>query len=217
MKVNTDGVLLGSWVETGSCTNILEVGCGSGFISLMLAQRCSGKILAIDIHDGSIADAGFNFNRSPWAPRLEARKMSLQDLGKEPGLTFDLIVSNPPFFSHSLLSGNEIKDRARHQTSLTYEALAEYSSRLLKYSGVLAVIVPADNFNTLDRLAQTNGLYLNRRAMVSSFPVSGTIRIMAEWIKGKTSQPVEDQSFSIYSAPQQRSNEYSELVAPYLL
>lgn len=100
MKVGTDGVLLGSWVDIVRCNNILDVGTGTGLIALMLAQRSSKAIIdAIDIDEGSVMQANQNIINSPFAQRINVQKKSYQDFAQKNDKKYDLIVSNPPLFS----------------------------------------------------------------------------------------------------------------------
>ncbi|MCD4665845.1 MAG: methyltransferase [Bacteroidales bacterium] len=104
MKVGTDAVLLGAWTDISETNNILDVGTGSGIVATILAQRSEANIDAIDIDKGSIDDAENNFDNCPWKNRLTAIHSSLQEYVKFTSKKYDLIVSNPPFFSNSLKS-----------------------------------------------------------------------------------------------------------------
>jgi tRNA1Val (adenine37-N6)-methyltransferase len=126
-RVGTDGVLLGALCSLSSPKNILEVGTGSGLISLMLAQReSSAKILAIDINSEAIELAGINFRNSPFSDRLKTKFQDFKNF--ESDEKFDLIVCNPPFFEEN----NSAKDiLARQQVELNFENLIEKSSQFL--------------------------------------------------------------------------------------
>ena len=154
MRVNTDAVLLGAWAPLpASPERILDIGTGSGVIALMLAQRCSeAKITAIDIDEASVSQARENFLASPWPERLAAENISLQELAsrnpkspKEPRQpSFDLIISNPPFFRDALRNPDPTRRQARHTDTLSFDELCSCSAALLAPEGRLALILPAD-------------------------------------------------------------------------
>ena len=116
MKVGTDGVLLGAWCALrGDEQDILDVGCGSGLIALMAAQRTrDAGIVGIDIDHDSCMQAEENVARSPWAGRVHIAEISLQDFASATPQRFDHIVSNPPFFLSSLRSPDRARCNARH-------------------------------------------------------------------------------------------------------
>ncbi|NLF41413.1 MAG: methyltransferase, partial [Bacteroidales bacterium] len=115
MKVGTDGVLLGVLTDIEHSKNILDVGCGCGLISLMLAQRSRALIDAIDIEESAVLEARFNVECSPWPNRIQVYHSSFQDYCTDSRIShYDLIVSNPPFFIDSLKNPHPKKSLARH-------------------------------------------------------------------------------------------------------
>lgn len=165
MKVGTDGVLLGSWADVSSARNVLDVGTGSGLIALMLAQRSSGRVTAIDIVGEAAAQARDNFRASPFAHRLTAIHDNV--LTHDFGQPFDLIVSNPPFFHRSLKNPSADRATARHTDTLPFDQLIARAASLLSDRGSLALIVPAEQVETIDRLAAPQPLFPSRRTYVS--------------------------------------------------
>jgi len=163
MKVGTDAVLLGSWVDVSNTKKILDIGTGCGIIALMLAQRSQANIDAIDIDSDSIEEASSNFNKSPWAKRLNAHHKSLQNYLTESTLKYDLIVSNPPFFQNSLLPEKENLKFAKHNLSLSFDELLRSSAQLLNPSGRFAVILPCDVNDQFVKLARISGLFLHKQ------------------------------------------------------
>lgn len=118
MKVGTDGVLLGAWAQQKHARTILDIGTGSGLIALMLAQRFQeAEITGIDIDPSAAKQASDNFRLSPWSHRMHARCIDLHTFSLEDG-HFDLIVSNPPYFSASLKNPNQQRATARHVAQL---------------------------------------------------------------------------------------------------
>ena len=155
MKVGTDGVLLGAWVPTGS--RILDVGTGSGLIARMLMQRCpEAEVEGIDIDEAAVEQAKGNGVKA-----FCARLQEWQG-------TYDLIVSNPPYFQNSLKNPDEGRKTARHTDTLSYAELVRHSARLLSEGGQLAVILPAEAENEVRQLAAGEELYLTRVTRVYS-------------------------------------------------
>lgn len=140
MKVGTDGVLLGAWAKGGA--RILDVGSGTGLLSLMMAQRFpDAAVDGIDIDGVACEEARENVWASPFADRVRILRTRLQDYHAEP---YDAIVSNPPFFVGSLKNPDERRALARHSDSLSFVDLFDGVKRLLKPGGVFSVIVPME-------------------------------------------------------------------------
>jgi len=162
MKVGTDAVLLGTWTDLSNSKKILDVGTGSGVIALMLAQRSEARITAIDIHSESIRDASENIRNSPWHNRLSVLHTSLQNYVKTSKTQFDLIISNPPFFSNSLKSESENNKLSKHDKELTHEELLSGASKLLDSKGRFCVILPASEAENFKVLALIENLYCSK-------------------------------------------------------
>lgn len=144
MKIGTDGVLLGAWAPIEHIPNqILDIGTGTGIIALMLAQRSNAtQIDALEIEENAYEQATDNFENSPWNDRLFCFHAGLDEFMDEPEDEYDLIVSNPPFYSEDYKTNNEQRDLARFQDALPFEDLIEAADLLLSENGVLAVIIP---------------------------------------------------------------------------
>ncbi len=146
MKVGTDAVLLGSYLDFQYSKNILDVGTGCGVIALIAAQKSQANqanITAIDIHKPSVEEANYNFKQSPWRNRLTAVPSSFQDFSTLNPEKFDLIISNPPFFDHSLKSPSKNKSLAKHNDHLFFDEFAKAAAICLQPHGKVAVILPA--------------------------------------------------------------------------
>jgi len=161
MKVGTDGVLLGAWVAVGFNPNsLLDIGTGTGLIALMMAQRTDAEIIdAIELDDAAFEQAFENFEKSLWNDRLYVYHTALQKFAKQIDETYDLIISNPPFFQENHQIKSKKRTIARHHTTLTYADLLQGVAKLLSQTGQCAFIIPfADELTFLD-LALKNGLY----------------------------------------------------------
>lgn len=227
MKVGTDGVLIGAWAPIDSPFGhlpftILDVGTGSGLIALMLAQRCpEAEIDAIDIDAGSCEQARENFEASPWTERLHVTQRSLQDWLHNKLSTggYDLIVSNPPYFVDSLKAPNAARCAARHNDTLPFSTLIATSAQLLKEEGTLAVIVPSEAEDELQRLAAAARLHCTRRYYVHPKPGRPAKRVMIAWQKGDTSANLGGsiEHLTLEDEHGGRSAEYQELTKEFYL
>lgn len=179
MKVGTDGVLLGSWVSIQNAGRILDIGTGTGLIALMLAQRSNAIIDAIDIDKEATLQATENSKNSPFDQRIHIFNNSLAEHSNTQN-KYDLIVSNPPFFSNSLKSPDDKKNQARHTDSLTPEELIDYSSGLLTEHGRIAFILPFTEKDAIDSIVRENQLYITRQTIVFPTPSSVPKRILTE-------------------------------------
>lgn len=168
MKVGTDGATLGVYSSRRDFHHALDIGTGCGLIALMLAQKSTGKILAIDIDEPSVKQAASNFAASPWSSRLTARCKAVQELAQEVGNVFDRIVSNPPFFNDSLKSPDARRANARHNTTLSHQELAAAVSQLLTPGGVFDVILPIEVSLAFESIMYYSGLFLKEELILYS-------------------------------------------------
>lgn len=161
MKIGTDGVLLGAWAPIEHIPNqILDIGTGTGIIALMLAQRSNAtQIDALEIEENAYEQATDNFENSPWNDRLFCFHAGLDEFMDEPEDEYDLIVSNPPFYTEDYKTNNEQRDLARFQDALPFEDLIEAADLLLSENGVLAVIIPFKEEERFLALANEFELY----------------------------------------------------------
>jgi len=151
MKVGTDGILLGGWADVRPASaaplKVLDIGTGSGLISLMLAQRCQGNMqaVAIDIDASACQQAKLNIANSPWPDSIAVKHVALQvlTLGDEvQPAVFDLIVSNPPYFVHGQEFVDDARKIARHTGCLTHQELVDCALTLLAPKGRIAFVLP---------------------------------------------------------------------------
>ena len=144
MKIGTDGVLLGAWTPLiNNPFNILDIGAGTGILSLMLAQRSNAEqIDAIEIDEDAYEQCVENFEASPWGDKLFCFHAGLDEFVDEPEDEYDLIISNPPFYTDDYKSDNTSRDLARFEDALPFEELIEAAALLLSDNGIFSVIIP---------------------------------------------------------------------------
>ncbi|MDR1717631.1 MAG: methyltransferase [Prevotella sp.] len=215
MKVGTDGVLLGAWINITEAEKALDIGTGTGLIALMLAQRKDSlRIDAIDIDHNAIEQTKENIKHSPFSGQIQAFESSLQHF-RESGQQYDLIVSNPPFFIQSLKSPHKERTLARHTDSLSLEELLGISSVLLTSKGKLSIIYPFDYKETLSSLSKKLGLYPSRITNVYPTPVSLPKRVLIEF--SKTELPLIETNLIIEKERHVYSDEFIRLVKNFYL
>lgn len=182
MKVGTDGVLLGCWCDVPEARTILDVGCGTGLISLMLAQRIPAQIDAIDIDESACIQARENVSHSPFSDRIHIIYTSLARFAQtNTGKTeYDCIVSNPPYFIDSLKCPDKQRTMARHTDTLPLDQLIHDSKRLLSPSGCLCLVLPFDQRDALLRLVREEGLHLQKETDVYPTPASQPKRLLVQ-------------------------------------
>lgn len=144
MKIGTDGVLLGAWTPLiNNPYNVLDIGAGTGILSLMLAQRSNAEqIDAIEINEDAYEQCVENFEASPWSDKLFCFHAGLDEFVDEPEDEYDLIISNPPFYTDDYKSDNTSRDLARFENALPFEELIEAAALLLSDNGIFSVIIP---------------------------------------------------------------------------
>lgn len=182
MKIGTDGVLLGAWVSVeNNPFAILDIGAGTGIIGLMLAQRSNAEVIdAIEIDDDAYEQCVDNFETSPWGDRLFCYHAGLDEFVDEIDDKYELIISNPPFYSEDYKTDNQKRDKARFQDALPFNHLIESASRLLTEQGKFAVIIPFKEEAKFIELGSKSKLYPNKILRVKGNPNSEIKRSLLE-------------------------------------
>ena len=212
MKVGTDGVLLGAWTPLPNTVHptpytILDVGTGSGLIARMLMQRCpEAEVEGIDIDEAAVEQA-----------RENGVKASCARLQEWQGGTYNLIVSNPPYFQNSLKNPDKGRELARHTDSLSYEELIAHSVRQLAEDGQLALILPAEAETAIREIATQHGLFLTHITRVFSKENKPVRRVLMSFqLSAISIQPIED-TLVLEDEKGGRSAAYSELCKEFYL
>lgn len=220
MRVGTDGIILGSWVNVrGDERRVLDVGCGTGLLALMIAQRnAAAMIRAVEIEPMAAQEAALNASRSPWAERIEIYETSFQRFAAENGAAgqrFDLIVSNPPYFLNSPHNETLARTAARHAALLPYAELIDGVLDTLDSDGRFAAIFPYSEANVFIAQAAAKGLYCNRKMDIHPMPHRPIKRIAAEFSLRKI--PIIEQNLIIEHAKGEYTEQYIALTQSFYL
>ena len=220
MKVGTDGTLLGAWASLkAEAKRILDIGTGSGLIAIMVAQRHgSAQITAIDIDPDCVKQASENAMASPWGERIEVIHSAVQEFTQSAETeSYDIIISNPPYFVDSMLSPDRQRSTARHTSTLSFNELVDSVLRLLSKDGTFALILPTAESERLLSVARGR-LFVKRRTEVWSTPTSGARRILMELQKEPPATPPVSEKLIIEEGGRHiYSEEYKALTADFYL
>ncbi|MEO1514256.1 MAG: methyltransferase [Bacteroidota bacterium] len=216
MKVGTDGVLLGAWASVGKARRILDIGTGSGVIAIMLAQRQQGAdVIGVEIDEQACEQAAANMAASPFADHLQAVLSPIQAYASQESTSFDLIVSNPPFFSGGVLSIDQDRSSVRHTVKLPHGDLLRSVRGLLAQDGRFCVILPYLEGLRFVEMAHHYNIHCSRQTEV--IPIEGKTanRLLLEFVK----EPVESsqESLCIRNNPEQFTEAYRSLTADFYL
>ena len=210
MKIGTDGILLGAWVQAEQPQRILDIGTGTGLIALMMAQRFPNAVIdAVEIEPNAAEQAARNFSASPWSERLNLHDQSIQSFSAS-GLidkAYSLIVSNPPWFVDSLKSNESSRNLARHTDSMSHDELLNSVRLLLHSAGRFAVVLPFDESTSFIHSAHERNLFCRRQCHVRSKPGQPPHRILLEFETVPADSPVISQELIIEN---EQHHDYTE-------
>ena len=234
MKVCTDACLFGAWVakqpSLETAHSIVDIGTGTGLLSLILAQvthKNNTKITAVEIESQAAAEASSNFNLSKWSERLMLVNDSIQNYAANFIATeneknrFDIIITNPPFYEGDLKSPDANKNKAAHSTELSWTSLVENSSSLLKEEGHFFVLAPTLRAYTMQKLAEASHLYLREEVLVYNDAKHLPFRSFLHFQKNSNTQDkgnsVLRNNIVIKNADNTYSTAFTELLKDYYL
>lgn len=182
-KVGTDGVILGAYADVHDVNSILDVGSGTGLLAIMLAQRSNAVIYAVEPEYESFLQMSENVAACKWSNRINVINTRLQDY--QPGTRFDLIISNPPYFTDSLRNPDARKSGTRHADTLTHKDLLEHTSHLLTETGKFQVIMPAPEGTRLINEADRYGLFCKEILKIKTVSSSVVRRMVITFMRSE--------------------------------
>lgn len=217
MKVGTDGVLLGAWTHIHDEVNsVLDIGSGTGLIALMLAQRSNAEVIdAIELEENAYEQTVENFENSDWGDRLFCYHASFQEFAKEIDDTYDLIISNPPFYNSTYKGLEKERALARHSESLNYTDLLKGVSKLLSEEGSFSVIIPFSEEENFIKIAKEYLLFPNKITRVKGSIHSKLKRSLIQF--SFTEKSIETNELIIEIERHNYTIEYKNLVKDFYL
>ncbi len=218
MKVGTDGVLLGAWCKCQGARRILDIGTGTGLIAIMAAQRTSSaQIDAVEMEPSACVDAIENIGNCPWQDRIELYNTTIQDFAADCANCYNLIVSNPPFFSNSLKASDAARSLARHDDSLPVADLFGCSVKLLAPGGILSVIIPVGRLDDFRHEASLHSMDIVRQLRVQPNNTLPCHRVLVEFGIGGGNQATDEGILVIEHEQGCYSPEYVQLTHDFYL
>lgn len=188
MKVTTEGCLLGAIPDTGTAGKILDIGSGTGLLALMLAQRSTARITTVEADKDSFLQAKENITASPWSDRITIHHSTIQDFAGECSEKFDIIISNPPFYTNYLPSDDLQRNLARHTFSLSMGDLVSVVKSLLDGAGLFYVLYPPYEAGIFAQLADRSGLYPSKNFIIRNKPDGSIFRMITAYGRQKGTQ-----------------------------
>jgi tRNA1Val (adenine37-N6)-methyltransferase len=217
MKVCTDSCILGAYANAKPASQVLDIGAGTGLLSLMLAQRSGANITALEINQDAAAQAAGNFAASPWAGRITMHPESLQQFRLKNKQLFDLIISNPPFFQASQRSPDAAVNLARHTETLTFQEIIGFAKDFLTpETGKLLILLPPPEMLTFEKLAQNSVFFKTKSLQIFTQTNGKRIRIIQEFGLNRVAYPGSEILF-IRNPDQTYTSQFRELLKEYYL
>lgn len=215
MKVGTDGVLLGSWTDCKEARTILDIGTGTGLLAIMLAQKTDALIDAIEIEPNACTQAMENVQNCPWQERIKIIRSSFQDYHKRNENKYDLIVSNPPFFSNSLKTPHGTRNLARHNDLLPPDDLLQGINQMIKPLGRFCLIMPYIDASLFVVEAAMHHLYCTQKLYVKTSPGKKVSRVLMEF--GRERKKIQESELIIQTDDGLYTDDYKVLTRDYYL
>lgn len=213
-KLGTDSVLLGAWANLDGAGSALDMGAGSGVLALMCAQRsASARITALEIDPAACEAARANVAASPWSDRIEV--VQADAMAYHPAAAFDLIITNPPYFSQGITSPMAARAAARHGAGFTWEQAIDLASLWLSPEGALAMVTPADIASAVTAHAEMKRLKVRRQCMVAS--AAGRKPALALWELRRVDGPIQREELAIRDTSQAYTPDYVSLTSDFYL
>jgi len=217
MKIGTDGVLFGAWAHFLKSDWILDIGSGTGILSLIAAQNSQAQICAIDIEQDAYLQTKENAENSIFCNRIFAIHTSIQDFMIQNTILFGTIICNPPFFQNSLKSPNIQRNVARHTVSLEFEVLLDAVSKLLSEQGVFYVLLPIESKFKFDSFARQKKLCLQKCLYIKSVPYKNAHRVALCYGKN-TNESISEETIVVeIESRKAYSMEYIQLTKEFYL
>lgn len=217
MKIGTDSILLGAWVRLPEQGRILDIGTGTGILSLMAAQRTSSvAITALEIDKNAALQACENTAQSPWHDRISVLNEDFTLWAGSCEEKYECIISNPPYFEQSLLSPDAARSVARHTETLSYAQIFDFSRKLIQKHGSLNLVLPANLLERTNETAQLYGWGITRLTYIRTTSRKNAKRVLCEWQQHHHT-PCTPSTLTIHIDGGAYSQEYIDLTQDFYL
>ena len=213
MKVTTDACILGAYTDVHKAKRILDIGTGTGLLTLMLAQRTEAEIEGIELEEVAYNQAVENVKGSIFQDKIKIYHADIQSF--EPQNRYDLIVSNPPFFQNHLKAETQSRNNALHTDTLSFEDLLKSVIRLLSSNGTFVVLLPAYESLVLEEMAKQLGLFANKKLNIHHREGSKILRIITTF--GFTKTEIQEETLLIKNLDESYSIDFQKFMKDYYL
>lgn len=219
MKVCTDSCLFGAWIASEieqkkiNAESILDIGTGTGLLTLMLAQKTNAGIDAVEIDKKAFEQAADNITASPWQKKIKLINSDIKNFN--PSLKYDLIICNPPFYENDLLSENERKNISKHNAALSFKELVTIANSVLAEDGSLAVLLPWHRTKSFENIVSQYSLFINEKILVKQTVSHNYFRTML--LLQKTKKVTIENELIIKNSKNEYSDNFKALLKDYYL
>lgn len=214
-RVTTEACIFGAIIDTAGAQSILDIGTGTGLIALMLAQKEPfAQLEAIEIDTSAANMAHENFKNSQWLERLKIIRNDIRNYANLGAKSYDLIVSNPPFYPNYLKSSSTNRNQAMHNTSLSHEELSDAINALLSENGTAWILLPSNEADNFRNIILKRQLFVTSAIKIYNFIDQVVFRKV---LVIKRTQAVEylEKEFVIYDGQKQYTQEFVNLLKPF--
>ncbi|ALI98149.1 tRNA1(Val) (adenine(37)-N6)-methyltransferase [Rufibacter tibetensis] len=216
MKVCTDSCVLGAAVNVAGAKRILDIGAGTGLLSLMVAQRAPEALIeAVEIDTAASEQAQENIAASPWANRIRLFPMSLQEFAQYQPAPYDIIISNPPFFQASLKSLDSAKNQAKHTETLSFTEIISFAQHFLSPDGKLHILLPTHEAKVFENEALQKGFFTNSILWLETTPQGKLLRAIHTYSRYAVS--TTESTLAVREKDQTYTKAFQELLKEYYL
>lgn len=216
MRIGTDAVLFAQWVDVSVSDEVLDIGTGSGIIPMILAQKGVAHVDAVEMDFESYQEAKLNFELSVWKERLDAVNEDVRVFADAYEKKYDLIVSNPPYYSSDVKPIREKKVMARHVSTLSYVDLLMSAKKMLKENGRFAVVLPFYESKIFRKEAENSGFFLQKQQLIIPIEGKDANRVNMQFVMTEMNV-IENEQLTIRNKDYSYSNQYKDFLKNYYL
>jgi len=215
MKVTSLACIQGAWLPDIQPCKILDIGAGTGLLTLMAAQKFNGDFDSVEIERNAFQQLVENVSGSGWHDRINCHHKDIRNFANENSTTYDFIITNPPFYQKQLSSPDSTINQARHSTDLDLKDLLSIVSKLLNPKGIASILLPVLETNLLIGQSMKQSLHATNQLIIHDQPHKAPIAIVTYF--SKKSGNIIKKRISIKNSDNNWSGQYIALLRPYYL